>query len=303
MHALFLIRLGRIEWRIRPLRILRDATFVSQDRIIIGAIPIAAPFPDIPRHVVNTVTVWRKRFHWCDSSIAILARIFNWKFSLPSIRHPFSARAKLIAPYIDFSRQTAACREFKLGFGRQTFARPVCVSFRIRISDVYDGIISLALQVGVRSSWMAPVSAFHIAPPLVMIVQRNFLIGGRENDRASNEIFCRRGGKFFLRWRAFRDRDVTGCLNEFLELYISYRRCIHPETIHSNPMNRPGIVRCHWHFSTALSAHASAHGKFTAGNPYHSLRRFARRRILVRNRRRERRRLRRFRVNHGGANT
>ena len=52
MHALLLVRLSGIERRIGSLRIARDTAFIRERLVIIGTIPIAAPFPDIARHVV-----------------------------------------------------------------------------------------------------------------------------------------------------------------------------------------------------------------------------------------------------------
>src|SRR5439155_1263351 len=103
MHALLLVRLSWIKWRIGTLRIVRYAPFVRQRLVIIGAIPIAAPFPDVARHVVKAVTVRRKRFDRCNAGMPIFNRVFYWKFSLPGIRHPFSAGTKFIAPHISFS--------------------------------------------------------------------------------------------------------------------------------------------------------------------------------------------------------
>ena len=103
MHPLFLIMLRRIERRIRVLRIVRDAPFIGQRLVVVMAIPIAALFPDVSRHVVKTETIWRKRFHRCDASVPVFACIFDRKFSLPCVRHPLSAKAKLIAPYINLS--------------------------------------------------------------------------------------------------------------------------------------------------------------------------------------------------------
>src|SRR6266513_615235 len=103
MNSLFLVRLGRIEWRGRALRIVRYAAFVRQRLVVIGAIPIAAPFPDVARHVVKTETVWWKRFHWRNTCITVFARIFHRKFSLPGVRHPFPAGSKFITPHVLFS--------------------------------------------------------------------------------------------------------------------------------------------------------------------------------------------------------
>src|SRR5438876_7794675 len=97
MDTFLLVRLRGIKCRIGTLRIVRDPSFVRQRLVIIGAIPIAAPFPDVAGHVVKAVTVRRKRFYRRDASIPIFNRVFDRKFSLPRVRHPFTTGTKFIA--------------------------------------------------------------------------------------------------------------------------------------------------------------------------------------------------------------
>ena len=75
-----------------------------------------------------------------------------------------------------------------------------------------------------------------------MIVQRNFMIRRRENNRAGDEVFSWRGRKFFLGWRPFRNRDIAGRLNEFLELLVRDRGSIHPESVHAHTVNRARVI-------------------------------------------------------------
>src|SRR5215831_8287002 len=103
MDPLLLIRLSRIKWRVRSLRIARDSAFVGQRRVIVRAVPIAAPFPHVSGHIVKTVAIWRKGFHRGDSGVTVLPRIFHRKFSLPGVGHPFSAWTKFVAPHICLS--------------------------------------------------------------------------------------------------------------------------------------------------------------------------------------------------------
>ena len=53
LNALFLCRLGWIEWRFRALWVSRDVAGLGKLFKIIGAIPVAAPLPDVPSHVVS----------------------------------------------------------------------------------------------------------------------------------------------------------------------------------------------------------------------------------------------------------
>src|SRR5215211_2283554 len=103
MDPLLLVRLSRVKWRVRPLWIGRDSTFICERLVVIRAIPIAAPFPYIAGHVVETVAIWRKRFHRRDAFVTVFARILHWKFSLPRVGHPFAAGTKIIAPNVRFS--------------------------------------------------------------------------------------------------------------------------------------------------------------------------------------------------------
>ena len=57
VHSLFLVWLGRIKGRIGALWIVRYAAFIGQHPVVIGAIPIGAPFPNVSRHVVKTITI------------------------------------------------------------------------------------------------------------------------------------------------------------------------------------------------------------------------------------------------------
>src|SRR5436190_9941277 len=287
MDALFFARLRRIKRRIGALRIVGYAAFVRQRLVVVRAIPIAAPFPDIARHVVETVTIGRETFHWREPCVSVLACIFLRKFPLPRIGHPFVAGPKFITPNVCFSRQPAARRKFKFGFSRQTFSRPFGVSFCVRISDLDYRIILLAFDIALRPERMPPVGAFSVAPPLIMIGESNIVIGGREHHRACYKIFSRRSWKFFLGWRPFRYRDVTGSLNKFLELPVRHWSRLHPEAIYANAMNRTGVVRRHWHFMAAFAIYDGARREFASRNPDHSFWRFARGSRFVRERRRE----------------
>ena len=79
------------------------------------------------------------------------------------------------------------------------------------------------------------------------------MVSRRKDDRACDQIFHRRGWEFFLRWRAFRDRDVTSRFHELLELLVSHRGPIHPEAVHAHAVHRLGVVRCHRHLATAAT--------------------------------------------------
>ena len=60
MNAFLFVRLSGIEWCVRSLRIVRDAAFIRYCLVVIRAIPVAAPFPNVPGHVVKAVAIRRK---------------------------------------------------------------------------------------------------------------------------------------------------------------------------------------------------------------------------------------------------
>src|SRR6476659_7719592 len=88
MDSLLLVRLIGIQWRLGPLRIARHSAFVYERFIVIRPIPVGAPFPNVPGHVVKAVAIWRERFHRRDAFVTVFACIFHWKFSLPRVGHP-----------------------------------------------------------------------------------------------------------------------------------------------------------------------------------------------------------------------
>src|SRR5206468_9661133 len=67
MDALLLVRLSRIKCRIRPLWIARDSAFAGERLVVIRAIPITAPFPNVAGYVVEPIAIRRKRIHRGDA--------------------------------------------------------------------------------------------------------------------------------------------------------------------------------------------------------------------------------------------
>src|ERR1041385_8679351 len=100
MNTFLFVRLSGIECCVWSLRIVRDAALIRYCLVVIRAIPVAAPFPNIPGHIVQAVTIWRKGFHWGNADETVFASIFHRKFSLPRVGHPFSLGTKFIAPDI-----------------------------------------------------------------------------------------------------------------------------------------------------------------------------------------------------------
>src|SRR5260370_21737901 len=112
MNALFLVGLGRIEWRVRSFGIDCQATRFAELRIIVGPVPIAAPFPNVAGHVVKTVAIGGKFRDRRDPGKTIFASVFHWEFALPGVGHPFSSGTKFVAPSVGLSRQPATRGKF-----------------------------------------------------------------------------------------------------------------------------------------------------------------------------------------------
>ena len=68
------------------------------------------------------------------------------------------------------------------------FPGPFRVSFRIQIRYLHDRIFFFSLNVAIRSKGIAPIRAFHIAPPLIMVVEWDFVISRRKDDCAGQDL-------------------------------------------------------------------------------------------------------------------
>jgi hypothetical protein len=132
----------------------------------------------------------------------------------------FPPRFELIAPRIELAAQAPARGKLPLGFSWQSLGRPFRVGYRVRVRDLDDRIVFFALYVAPWTFRVAPVCALDIAPPLVVIIQRNGARGGGENRRASDQILGRRSGKLFFGRRTLGDGDIAGGPHEFLELGV-----------------------------------------------------------------------------------
>ena len=128
------------------MRIDRDAAGFRELLIIIRAIPIAAPFPNVAGHVVKAIAVRRELRDRRDTDEAIFACILNRKLSLVVLAIHLPSGLNSSPHDVGLPRQTSARREFKFRFGWQTFARPLRIRFRIGISDLHDRIFFFSLD-------------------------------------------------------------------------------------------------------------------------------------------------------------
>src|SRR5262245_43690048 len=179
---------------------------------------------------------------------------------------------KIIAPGIELTGQAAACSEFPLGLGWQTFAGPLCVRHRVIICDLHDRIIFSTLDVAFGAFRMTPVRAFLITPPYVMVVQGNRSGCRSEHSRTRDEIFGKRAGVLCGGGCAFGNCYVASCGDEFSKLFVSQFRSIHPEPVDINPMDGRCIASHAGHATKRLAFNRTAHRELATWNPYHSSR-------------------------------
>ena len=118
MDPLGLVGFIGIERRRGALRIAGHTAGGHQLLVIIGAIPIAGPLPDIAGHVIQSISVGSVLRHGGNPSVAVLARVGIWEVSLVRVRHPLALRTELIAPHEWLPRKPATCRKLPFCFGR-----------------------------------------------------------------------------------------------------------------------------------------------------------------------------------------
>src|SRR5215469_7292965 len=241
LHALFLGWFGRVEGRVRTLGIACDCTCRRKLLVVIRSIPIAGPLPNVSCHVIQAIAIRRKLLDRRDPHIAVFPTIGFRKMALECVGHPFAVRPERRTPRKRLARKSAPGRRLPLGLSGQALSRPVRIGERILVCDVNNGILSPSFQIADRSFWMSPVRPFDVRPPLQIIVERNLVLRRRENDGARNQVLRRSSRIIFSPRLSLRDRDISGCSDEFGELIIGDVGSVHPEAIDINPMNRTGI--------------------------------------------------------------
>ena len=178
----------------------------ASSRVVVGAIPVAHPLPDVPGHVIEAVAVRRKLRDRRDARERVRAGVVIGKVPLMRVRHPLAALAELIAPRKELPGQAAARRKLPFRFGRQTLAGPLRIRQRIRVRDVHDGKALLPLDRALRTERMAPARAVDVRPPLIRIGERNGMVGRGKDHRAGHEGLGRRAGKVLGARRLARRR-------------------------------------------------------------------------------------------------
>ena len=97
MDALLLAWLGRVVRRIRTGRVVRHGTANRERGVVVGAVPVARPLPDVAGHVVQAEPVRGKPGDSCQPDRTVLADIADREASLKGVGHPFPVRSELVS--------------------------------------------------------------------------------------------------------------------------------------------------------------------------------------------------------------
>src|SRR5580704_15933189 len=103
MNLLLLSWLRWIEWGIRSLRIAGYASSGRQLLVIVGAIPIAGPLPNVPGHVEQAISIRRILRDCSNPYVPVLTGIFHRERTLMSVGHPFAVGSEFFAPDVGLS--------------------------------------------------------------------------------------------------------------------------------------------------------------------------------------------------------
>src|SRR5215469_6370605 len=126
-NALLFARFGGVPGRIGPLWIARRPALRRQLLVVIRAVPVAGPLPDVARHVVESVRVGGKLRHRSDARESIRALVLEREMALVGVGHPLSLRMKVVSPGVEVPGEAAARGELPLGFRGQALAHPLGV--------------------------------------------------------------------------------------------------------------------------------------------------------------------------------
>src|SRR5580692_12895725 len=141
-------------------------------RVVVRAIPVGGPLPDVASHVVEAVAVWGELGDGGDSGETIGGGIFVGEMSLEGVGHPLSIGAEFFAPDVGLPGEATTGGKFPFGFSGEALVGPLGVGFGVWVSDLHNGIVVFALDGTGGARGMAPICAFDVTPPLEVIVQR-----------------------------------------------------------------------------------------------------------------------------------
>src|SRR4030081_986351 len=185
LHALGDVNFLRIKAVWRSLRIARYPIALKLC-VVIRAIPVGNPLPDISRHVVEAKLVEREGCDRRYPSVSIFGSILVGEMSLKGVGHPFTSWIELITPGIGLPVAAATRSELPLGLGGKSLVRPLRVSHGIRPCDLDYGIFFFAGEIAARALRMLPVRASDKSPPRQRMIERHRPRWRREDHRSGS---------------------------------------------------------------------------------------------------------------------
>ena len=233
--------------------------------------PVAAPLPAVADHVVQPVSVHRKRSHRRGALKTVLLRICRGEPALEGVGHPPPVNLDtLTSPRIALPLEPSPRRKLPLGLGRQTFARPLGVGHAVVPRDLYHGMVGPRADIAARALRMAPTRSRHPAPPQTVIIERHGPRRWREHQSPGHQqalVRCRRAGRqlllqLFPARLTLRRCKVARGSDETFELDVRHLVRVHPEPLDAHTMGRPLrdvrllYVRAHLELPARDPAHA-----------------------------------------------
>src|SRR5262249_38099524 len=203
--------------------------------VVVVAIPIGAPLPDIARHVMKPIAVGWERANGGSRAEAVFRGVLVREAPLPDVGHPFAFGLQFISPRIGLALQPTASGEFEFGLCRQALAGPLGISDGVLPGNLNNGMPGAPPKIAGGSLRVPPVSALHVIPPAEMVVQGNRTFGRRENNRTSHQILRRNAREVLGFWRSLRHGDVARGFDELPERLTGTGGLAHPQTPDPEP--------------------------------------------------------------------
>src|SRR5262245_6185802 len=134
-------------------------------RVVVDVVPIGAPFPHVPRDVVEAEGIRREGIDGRRARVAVVASVLAWKMPLEHVHAVLAKGLELAAPR---ERSVGACPRgiLPLRFRWEARPRPRAIRAGVVPRDVDQGMVPAVLQGRLWSFGMPPVRTFDLTPPL-----------------------------------------------------------------------------------------------------------------------------------------
>src|SRR5580704_7828629 len=110
----------------RPLRVVRY-TAGAEILVVVRAVPVAGPLPDVAGHVVEFVSVRGELGDGREAGVAVFAGVLIREVAFMGVGHPLVIRTEVVAPDVGLAGETSAGCELPFGLGGETLACPLRV--------------------------------------------------------------------------------------------------------------------------------------------------------------------------------